>query len=569
MSADTGASAFDRRAWADAFAELSAADRTTSLEPDELERLATAAYLVGKDDESVAVWERAHQALLSRGERRRAVRVRRLDRLRPHQRGPGGTRRWLDRARLAVARGRGRGMPGAGLLARALRAACARWTATGRAPRRSRARPRSWARGSGTAISVTLARNVQGRALIAQGRPVDGMRLLDEAMAAVVADEVCEMVAGAVYCSVIEACQLVFDLRRAQEWTAALSRWCESQPDLVPFSGDCLVHRAEILELHGAWLDALDAARHAAERLRHRPQPAVGAALYRQGELHRLAGRFAEAEEAYRQCQPVGARRAAGPGAAAASAAARSTPPRRRSAPRWMAPLLGRRGRACSPPPSRSCAPQAMSARPVPPPTSSLPRPRALTRRCCGRRPVRPRARSFCVEGDARAALGRLRSAWAAWQALEVPYEAARVRVLIGLACRRLGDEDTAEMELDAARWIFEDLGASHDVARTQALSATAAAKPPGPLTARELEVLRLVATGQDEPRHRRRAVPEREDRGAPRQQHLRQARPVEPSGGHRIRVRARPRVGACIGIPTSPGREVGSFARRAGPAAP
>ena len=73
MSADTGASAFDRRAWADAFAELSTADRTTSLEPDELERLATAAYLVGKDDESVAVWERAHQALLGRGERRRAV----------------------------------------------------------------------------------------------------------------------------------------------------------------------------------------------------------------------------------------------------------------------------------------------------------------------------------------------------------------------------------------------------------------------------------------------------------------------------------------------------------------
>ena len=73
MSADIGASAFDRRAWADAFAELSSADRATSLEPEGLQRLATAAYLVGKDDESVAVWERAHQALLSRGERRRAV----------------------------------------------------------------------------------------------------------------------------------------------------------------------------------------------------------------------------------------------------------------------------------------------------------------------------------------------------------------------------------------------------------------------------------------------------------------------------------------------------------------
>ena len=100
------------------------------------------------------------------------------------------------------------------------------------------------------------------------------------------------------------------------------------------------------------------------------------------------------------------------------------------------------------------------------------------------------------LEGDARAALGCLRSAWAAWQALEVPYEAARVRVLIGLACQRLGDGDTAEMELDAARWIFEELGASHDVARTQGLSPKAAEQSPGPLTAREFEVLRLVATG-------------------------------------------------------------------------
>ena len=101
------------------------------------------------------------------------------------------------------------------------------------------------------------------------------------------------------------------------------------------------------------------------------------------------------------------------------------------------------------------------------------------------------------LEGDARAALGALRHAWAAWQELEVPYEAARVRVLIGLACRQLGDEDTALMELDAARWVFEQLGAAPDLARAQTLSRKARAKPPGGLTARELEVLRLVATGK------------------------------------------------------------------------
>ena len=153
---------------------------------------------------------------------------------------------------------------------------------------------------------VTLARNIQGRALIAQGDTTAGMTLLDEVMVAVVADEVSEIVAGSVYCSVIEACQEVFDLRRAQEWTAALTHWCDAQPDLVPFSGNCLVHRAEIMQLHGAWPDARGAARRACERLLPRAQPAVGAAFYQEAELHRLCGEFAQAEEGYRQASRWG-----------------------------------------------------------------------------------------------------------------------------------------------------------------------------------------------------------------------------------------------------------------------
>src|SRR5439155_8575974 len=105
-----------------------------------------------------------------------------------------------------------------------------------------------------------------GYALVEQGRVAEGLALLDEAMVAVTAGEVSPIVTGLIYCSVIEACQKVYALRRAGDWTAALTRWCDRQPDMVAFTGRCLAHRAEIMQLHGAWPDALEEARRAAER---------------------------------------------------------------------------------------------------------------------------------------------------------------------------------------------------------------------------------------------------------------------------------------------------------------
>jgi DNA-binding CsgD family transcriptional regulator len=99
--------------------------------------------------------------------------------------------------------------------------------------------------------------------------------------------------------------------------------------------------------------------------------------------------------------------------------------------------------------------------------------------------------------GDASAALVVLRRAWAAWRELEAPYEAARVSVLIGLACRALGDPHTAAIELDTARAVFRQLGAAPDLARVEALSPTARPKALMGLTARDVEVLALVATGK------------------------------------------------------------------------
>ena len=304
------------------------------------------------------------------------------------------------------------------------------------------------------------------------------------------------MVAGAVYCSVIEACQEVFDLKRAQQWTSALTHWCDTQPDLVPFSGQCLVHRAEIMQFHGAWTDAIDAARRAGERLLSRPQPAVGSAFYRQAELHRLRGEFAPAEASYQQASRWG--REPQPGLALLRLAQGQLDAANTAIRRVLDAAQGRVARTRLLPAFVEimvAAGDVRAARGAADELSTVadgldaPLLRALAADAQGRAQL--------AEGDPRAALVTLRRGWAAWQELAVPYEAARVRVVIGLACRELGDDEAAEMELDAACWVFDDLGAATDLARTRALSRTAAAKAAGGLTARELEVLRLVATGK------------------------------------------------------------------------
>ena len=101
------------------------------------------------------------------------------------------------------------------------------------------------------------------------------------------------------------------------------------------------------------------------------------------------------------------------------------------------------------------------------------------------------------AEGDPRSALRRLRVAVSAWRELDAPYETARVQVLIGLACSALGDPEMSAMELDGARKVFAHLGARPDIERLDALMRRAPGRTPGGLTGREVEVLRLIASGK------------------------------------------------------------------------
>ncbi len=492
---DRGRECFARHAWGNAFTQLCAADRETPLEFEDLERLAMAAYLVGRDTDSADVWMRAHNESLRRGDAARAARCafwlawdlgHKGELVGSAGWGARGQRLLDDRQLDCVEQGYLRlGEAMQHIFEGDIAAAHASFGLAAKIGDRF-----------GDTDLVTIARMGRGRTLVYMGEIAEGMALLDEVVVAIRAGDVSAIFAGDLYCSVIEACQETFDLRRAQAWTAALSHWCATQPDLVLYRGQCLVHRAELMQLHGEWPDALDEARRAGERLSQPPgQPAVGAAFYQQAEVHRLRGEFAEAEEAYRQANQWG--RSPQPGLAQLRLAQGGVDAAQASIRRVVDEAQDRVTRSRVLPAYVEialAAKDAAAARRAGDELSRIateldaPLLHALSGQAQGA--------VFLAEGDPRAALDALRRAWSAYRELDVPYEAARVRVLIGLTYQALGDDDTAAMELDAARWVFQQLGAAPDLARLEELSHTAAPKAAGRLTRRELQVLVLVATG-------------------------------------------------------------------------
>ena len=493
---ERGRDAYASRAWGDARALLQQADAAEPLAPSDLALLATASYMLGHDEEWVAAHERAHHLHLDADEIEQAARAAFWIGMTFALRGDlGPAEGWLGRAqRLLDEAGADCAERGFLLIAygHALLSA-GDAAAAGKAGAEAGAIARRFGDRDLFAFAVLL----EGQAALYEARVSDGLPLLDEAMVAVTTEDLSPVVSGISYCGVILACQEVFELRRAREWTLALQRWWEQQPDMVAFTGRCLIHRAEILQLGGSWEDALEEARRACRRFVETGNPTTGLALYREAELLRLRGDLEGAESAYRAASRAGwepqpglaqLRLAQGRIDAAVAAVRRATAesakPLRRAVllPAYVEIMLA--------------AGEADAARTACEELETVAQ--RYSSAMLSAIAAYERGAVELAGGNAAGALEFLRRALDAWRTLEAPYEAARTRVLIAEACRALDDSEACALELEAALADFVRLGARPDAARVERLLGGAAGHDAGHgLSPRELEVLRLLAAGK------------------------------------------------------------------------
>jgi DNA-binding CsgD family transcriptional regulator len=452
---ELGRAAYAKRAWLEAYESLAAAERHAALEAPDAGLLAICAFMLGRDDESVVWLERAHKRYLESGETLGAVRCALWIGLNLASRGEvGPATGWLGRAQRLLENEsecaeRGYLLLPAMFQHEAAGDFAAAAAAAGEAVRIGER--------FGDRDLFALAIHGQGHMLIKDGR---------------VREE-------------------VYEVRRAREWTRALWDWWALQPEMVAFTGRCLVHRAEILQLDGSWPAALEEVRRAGERFVATKNPAAGLARYRQGELLRLQGEFAAAEKAYKEASGFGwepqpglaqLRLAQGRAAAAAAAIRRAEAAtsiaieRARLLPAFVEIMLA--------------VGETESARAACLELEELAR--GFDSAMLTALVAHAQGAVHLAVGDAQAALVALRDARETWHALDAPYEIARTRVLVGEACRVLGDDEAAALELEAARSIFERLGAKPDLARLVGRTTDSHG-----LSRRELEVLRLVASGK------------------------------------------------------------------------
>lgn len=488
--------AYERQEWVTAYRSLSDLD-AAELAAEDFAALATTAYLLGRRNDCVQALQRAFQAHLDAGDRLGAVRVALwlgLVLFMGGEAAVGGG--WVARAERmldehgddVVERGylllqRMFAHIGAGEFAEAQQAAEA-VTDYGRRFRD----PDLLAQGL----------NAQGRLLTAAGRVPQGLQLLDEAMVGVVAGELTPISAGIVYCSMIEACQWISDFGRVAEWTHALTEWCEAQPGLVAFTGQCAVHRGQLMKLHGAFHDALAELDKAAERYALAGgHPAIGLAHKERADVLRLLGDYDGAGAAYEEALGYG--NEAQPGRALLWLAQG----RDDVAVAAVRRVLAGSGVALERNRLLPGAVEVLTATGQIDEAAELAEELAVIAESFGCTALRGAAgfasgQVAMARGEGEAVLGVVRPAIAAWSSLAAEYEVARCRVLVARAMRLLGDEASAVSDLTAARRIFAGLGAAP--AERQAAELLGEVEVPGGLSPREVEVLRMVAAGRSNP---------------------------------------------------------------------
>lgn len=487
--------AFADRRWDDAFTLLAAEDRERPLEIGDLELYAMSASLTARDDEAFAILARSYDRCLIEGDEHRAAGCAFWIGFRMMSLGESGRAgAWLGRSTAIVDRLEDCAERGYLLIPRIHQELRAHRTAAAHALALLAADSGDR---FGEADLSALARQLDGRALIEQGDIADGMRLLDEAMLVATTGAVTELGRGLVYCSVIGCCQRVFAVDRAREWSDVLEAWCRSQAQLGIFNGTCRVHRAELLRFGGAWAAALDEAQLVAAGMKA-DQRERAAATYEEAEIHRLQGELEKAADLYEQTSRRGVdpqpglallRLAQGDVARAAGAirraaeTTRSDLGRARFLPAAVEILL-----AAGEPGEAESAAADLSRIAA---THETPVLAALADEATGR--------VLLDAGNAVDAAQRLSAALEAWLSLRAPYAAARVRVLLATAFTSLGDTEGADLQQDAAIAVFVELGAATDLATLRSTAADSDdGLPVGALlSARELQVLRLAATGR------------------------------------------------------------------------
>lgn len=475
--------------WADACEQFAAADRSEPLHADDLERYAEAAQILGRGDEAIQLLRRAFNSRIAAGERDRAI----------------TSAFWLFQA-LIVNAEFSRASGWAAQVRRSVPDVNHGWLlftqayfliASAEFDQAAQLLARAAEDGSrrGETDLLAFATTVWGRALIKAGRLPEGLSRLDEAMVPVAELKTSPRATSMLYCSAIATCQEAREFGRAREWTHALGAWLDSLPRLGgAYFGNCRIYRAYLMCLRGSWQEALEEVAFVCDDLSgDYGQLVAGHAHYRLAEIHRLLGN-PEAEAGYRRAAELG-----GPTQPGLSLL-------RLTQGEVDKAVLGIRRALAETPAQLDRLDLLTAAVTIMLAAGDIDSARQATAELAGIAAVYPtagvqaelaaaRGAVALSEGDPAAALPLLRSASRGWREIDVPHAVATVSVLLGLACRAVGDEDAAQLELESARSTFVRLGARPDLQRAEELLRPA--EVPGLLSAREIEVLRLVAAGK------------------------------------------------------------------------